>query len=159
MSTWSLFRRRLSWGLPLLVAATVVGSAAGVDRLGLLCLAQQEDGKWRNADPNTRSLTRIELDFTCQDQILNGEPYPPGPPWHTHVWGKCHPSDCDWGNVGGERLSNDKIYSRYNQGYARRYVYSKMSQYRPGQLWVYTWTDFSSNSRQDYGSHNWFVRE
>jgi hypothetical protein len=34
-----------------------------------------------------------------------------------------------------------------------------MSQYRPGQLWVYTWTDFSSTSRQDYGSHNWYVPE
>lgn len=159
MSTWHLLRRRLLLTLPLIVGAAMLGSAGGADRVLLQCLTQKEDGKWRNADPNTRSLTRIELEFTCQDQILNGEPYPPGPPWHMHVWGKCHPTDCDWGRIGAERLSNNKIYGRYNQGYAKRYVYARMSQYRPGQLWVYAWTDFSSSSRQDYGSHNWFVRE
>jgi hypothetical protein len=159
MSMHDIFGRVLRPGLPLLVAVSVVAITAGATRSAILCLTPQEEGAWRNADPNTRSLTRVNLRFTCQDQILNGEPYPPGPAWHIHVWGKCHPSDCDWGEVGAERLSNDKIYGHYNQGFARRYVYARMSQYRPGQLWVYTWTNFTSSDRQDYGSHNWYVRE
>src|SRR5262245_59178703 len=44
------------------------------------CAAQAREGNWANADPNTSSLTRAELRFTCQDQVLNGQPYPPGPP-------------------------------------------------------------------------------
>jgi hypothetical protein len=122
------------------------------------CLVQNEAGNWRNADASTPSLTRIQLRFTCQDQILNGQPYPPGPPWHIHVFGKCHPTDCDWGEVGAERLGSGHVYGTYNQGFARRYVYARMSQYRPGQLWVYTWTDFADPNRPDYGVHNWFVR-
>lgn len=121
-----------------------------------LCAAQEEDGNWVNVDSDTRSLTRIELEFVCQDQIINGEPYPPGPPWWVQVYGKCHPSDCDWGRVEAKRLGTDHIYAFYDQGFARRHVWARMSQYRPGQLWVYTYTDFTDPSRPDYAVHNWF---
>ena len=125
---------------------------------GALCITQPEDGNWTNTDPNTRSLTRVQLRFVCQDQILNGEPYPPGPPWHTHVFGKCSPTDCDWGEVGAQKLSSGHVYAFYDQGFAKRHVWAKMSQFRPGQLWVYTYTDFTDPNRPDYDVHNWFRR-
>lgn len=129
------------------------------DHVGALCLQPQEEGNWQNTDSNTRSLTQMRLRFVCQDQILNGEPYPPGPPWYVHVFGKCHPTDCDWGEVGAQELGTGHMYAFYDQGFAKRYVYAKMSQYRPGQLWVYTWTDFTDPNRPDYGIHNWFTRQ
>lgn len=150
-------------------ATTLIGIQAAIGSLLLfvfvqepahaLCLAQPEDGSWINSDPQTRSLTRIELRFNCQDQILNGQPYPPGPPWRVHIWGSCSPQDCDWGQADAERLSTNHIYAFYDQGFARRHVYARMSQYRPGQLWVYTYTDFTDPNRPDYDVHNWFVRE
>ena len=124
-----------------------------------MCLAQEESGKWRNSDPNTRSLRRIELRFVCQDQILNGEPYPPGAPWYIHVFGSCEPTDCDWHEVPADRLTSGYVLGRYKQGYAKRFVYARMSQLYPGQLYVYTWTDFKDEARNDYASTNWFVRE
>lgn len=124
-----------------------------------VCVQPQEEGSWRNADGNTDSLTRIKLRFVCQDRIVNGEPYPPGPPWYVHIFGKCHPTDCDWGEVGAQSISSGHIYAVYDQGFAKRYVYAKMSINRPGQLWVYTWSNFMDPSREDYESHNWFVRE
>jgi hypothetical protein len=122
------------------------------------CIQPEEEGNWANTDSNTNSITRIQLRFVCQDQILNGQPYPPGPPWYVHVFGKCHPTDCDWAEVGAQRLSAGHIFATYNQGFARRYVYAKMSMYRPGQLWVYIWTDFTDPSRPDYALQNWFRR-
>jgi hypothetical protein len=139
-------------------AALVVVCVFWPQPVAALCAQPEEEGNWENTDPNTRSLTRIQLRFVCQDQILNGEPYPPGPPWYVHVFGKCHPTDCDWGEVGAQRLSSGHIFAFYDQGFARRYVYARMSQYRPGQLWVYTWTDFTDPSRPDYDVHNWFRR-
>ncbi|UCE66117.1 MAG: hypothetical protein JSU85_14910 [Candidatus Zixiibacteriota bacterium] len=124
-----------------------------------LCADPPEDGNWVNTDPNTRGITKINLRFVCQDQILNGELYPPGPPWYMHIWGKCHPNDCDWGEVGAREVNTstrDFIYTVYRQGFATRYVYASMSIYRPGQLWVYIWTDFADPNRPDYEMHNWF---
>jgi len=125
------------------------------------CIAQQEVGSWVNADPNTRSLTRADLRLTCQDQVLNGEPYPPGPPWHMHLWGKCSPTDCDWSEIGADSVtigSRTYVHAIYHQGFATRYVYADMSLYRPGQLWIWMWTDFADPGRADYESQNWFIR-
>jgi hypothetical protein len=124
-----------------------------------LCATPPEQGNWVNANPNTNSQTRIQLRFVCQDQILNGQPYPPGPPWYVRVFGKCHPTDCDWGEVGAQKLNSGQIYAYYNQGFAKRHVYAKMSQSYPGQLWVYTWTDFTDPNRADYETQNWFKRQ
>jgi hypothetical protein len=145
------------WGsriaLVLLSFTFLLGAAFGQ------CVQPPEEGRWRNADPNSNSLTRIQLRFVCQDQILNGQPYPPGPPWYVHIFGKCSPTDCDWNEVGATRLSSGFVYAVYDQGFAKRYVYAKMSAYRPGQLWVYAFTDFTDPGRPDYVVNNWFVRE
>ena len=144
----------------LIVALAIVGLAMALtpERAIALCIQPDEDGNWVNTDPNTRSITRIPLRFVCQDQVLNGQLYPPGPPWYVNVFGKCHPTDCDWSEVGAQRLDSEHIYAFYDQGFAKRYVYAKMSQYRSGQLWVYTWTDFADSNRPDYGVHNWFTK-
>lgn len=126
-----------------------------------LCAEQPEDGSWVNSDPNTRSLTRAKLRFICQDQVRNGQIYPPGPPWYIHLWGKCHPTDCDWGEVGAQWRTvgtRDYIYTVYHHGFATRYVYADMSQSRPGQLWIWMWTNFTDPGRSDYASSNWFRR-
>ena len=130
-----------------------------LETAGALCASQPEDGDWINTDPNTRSISRIKLIFVCQDQILNGRPYPPGPVWSVQIHGRCHPTDCDWGTVGAERLGTDHIFAVFHQGFAIRYVYAKMSQYRLGQLWVYTYTDFLDSTRNDYEVQNWFQLE
>ncbi len=127
-----------------------------------LCLTQPEDGTWRNSDPNTRGLTQAVLQFICQDQILNGQPYPPGPPWRVHLWGACEPTDCDWSEMGAEVVSiGERTYVRavYDQGFATRYVYADMSMYREGQLWIWMWTDFADPGRPDYETQNWFTRQ
>ena len=80
-----------------------------------LCIQPEEEGTWQNTDPDTRSLTRIELRFVCQDQIMNGQPNPPGPPWYVHVFGKCHPTDCNCGEVGDQEIGTGHIYAFYDQ--------------------------------------------
>lgn len=147
---------RICLGLLAFVAFASISAPANAS-----CVTQPEDGSWVNADPNTRSLTRADLRFTCQDQVLNGQLHPPGPPWHVHLWGKCHPTDCDWSTVGANVVTiggRTFIHAVYNQGFARRYVYADMSLHRPGQLWIWMWTDFTDPGRADYESQNWFVR-
>jgi hypothetical protein len=123
------------------------------------CSTPTEEGHWKNDDPNTNSLTRADVRFVCQDHILNGEPYPPGPPWYLHVFGNCSPTDCDWGEVGAQRVEGGYVYGVYDHGFAKRFVWVRMSQNRPGHLWIYLWTDFVDPGRADYAIQAWFHRE
>lgn len=132
---------------------TLISSQSPADAL---CVTPQEEGNWRNTDPQSNHIPEIRLRFVCQDVILNGQP--PGPSWYVHVFGKCSPTNCDWGEVPAQRLSSGQIYAVYNQGFATKYVYAKMSQYRPGQLWVYTSVDFADPNRADYTKQEWFER-
>lgn len=143
----------------LVVSSIIIAAVIFPQSAFALCVQPEEKGTWTNSDTQTSSITRIELEFVCQDQIKNGQPYPPGPPWYVHVYGKCSPTDCDWGRIGAQELSSNQIYASYDQGFAERFIYIAMSQYRPGQLWVYTYTDFSDPDRSDYDVHNWFQRQ
>jgi hypothetical protein len=121
------------------------------------CATPKEEGSWANVNPQTSSITLVQVRFVCQDQILNGKPYPPGPPYYIHIYGKCHPTDCDWGEVGATRPST-AITATYNQGFAKRLVYVRMSPARPDQLWVQTRTTFSDPRRASYTSNDYFIR-
>jgi hypothetical protein len=46
----------------------------------------QFTGDWKNMDPNTKGITTL---------IITGN----GNDLRMHAWGKCHPQDCDWGEV------------------------------------------------------------
>ncbi len=63
--------------------------AAGVVLVALSCSAYaaigQFEGKWKNIDPNG-GLTTLEI------RVSGGKV-------KVHGWGKCQPTDCDWGTV------------------------------------------------------------
>jgi hypothetical protein len=44
-------------------------------------------GNWRNVDPATRGVTRLQIDTSPNVTV--------------HAWGKCSPTDCDNGTVNG----------------------------------------------------------
>ncbi|OPX79471.1 MAG: hypothetical protein A4E45_00627 [Methanosaeta sp. PtaB.Bin039] len=46
----------------------------------------QFSGGWKNTDPNTSGITRLEIS-TSESYIS------------VQAWGKCHPEDCDWGEA------------------------------------------------------------
>jgi hypothetical protein len=147
-----------SKGAPVKVSAAQLSA----DRAKMICSGHAEEyGNWVNADPSTAGIARIEL-RDCQSVVVcNGDIctiyHDAG--WATHVFGKCSPTNCDWGWSKAEfRLSSGHIYGYYDQGFAKRYVYAKMSQTYPGRLWVYWRTDFVDPNRQDYEKQEWFDR-
>jgi hypothetical protein len=145
-----------------LVATGSRSSIANSTVSPMLCSGHAvEYGDWVNADPSMAGIARIELRDCQSVTVCNGDicsiTYDAG--WIMHVFGKCSPTNCDWGWTQGQfRLSSGHIYGFYDQGFAKRYVWAKMSQYRPGQLWVDTWTDFVDPNRADYDHQDWFVR-
>jgi hypothetical protein len=45
------------------------------------------EGSWRNVDPATSGLTTLQINTSGVVKV--------------HAWGRCHPTDCDWGEVTG----------------------------------------------------------
>lgn len=127
-------------------------SRSGLERNALKRSAQAMPGvgEWVNADPNARGIVQIELQDCLSVTTCSGDTrqiaYNAG--WRMGVWDKCSPTNCDWGwSAPSFTTPSGRTYGFYGQGFARRKVYAKMSQYRPGQLWVYWETDFVDPNR------------
>jgi hypothetical protein len=136
----------------------LLGCSLPVPNAHASCLEPHEAGQWTNVVPDMRSVVSIDLRFICQDHILNGAPYPPGPEWYVHAVGRCEPIDCDWHEDGAERLATTHIYAVFAQGSARRYVYLRLSQSQQDLLWAWIYTDFRDPTRGNYGAYDWFRR-
>ena len=67
----------------LLLLITATCSSASIDQFA---------GSWNNVDPNTGGITKIEIAAS-------------GTSAQVHVWGRCHPSDCDWGTVNAQAFA------------------------------------------------------
>ena len=164
MSTRFSSHRRVGALLAVLIvgltamAGVAVATAAPASAL---CATPPMTGNWRNIDPNTRSVTRIVVGFNCGDQILcdtnghctGGESY-----YTTHPFGKCHPTDCDWGVRRAYAMADGWERSSYTYSWATTYVWIKTYSYSGlTYLRVYTWTDFTAaDGRTDYSTDEWF---
>jgi hypothetical protein len=142
----------------LALTAGVIASAALCESAHASCAVPPEAGTWINDDADTTSLSRVEVRFVCQDRMLDGEPYPPGAPWYARVYARCERGDCDWADTTARSIG-DYLYAVYEQAYARRFLWIRMSRLKPGELWMFVWTDFADPGRRDYTVQGWFHRE
>jgi hypothetical protein len=159
----SLRKEWIVLGLLLAPALVLIGSGAA--QAGM-CFIPAEEGNWTNYDSNTRGITKLEFRMECRSL-----PDPPcsgglctstsavAPHYFIHLYGSCSPTDCNWGEVEGERLSGslDGWYRFiYDHGFARRYVYARTYQQWPGWLRLWIYTDFVDPGRADYVMDDWF---
>ena len=63
-------------------------------------------GLWRNVDPETRSWTKVKI--SAKNDTLS-----------VHIWGKCHPSDCDLG-LATAKYKGSPIVLFADEGYVKR---------------------------------------
>jgi hypothetical protein len=153
MST-SLSRRDLMRRSALILGGAGAATLLGAGTASALCVTPAQEGDWVNINPGTRSIRRIKLRFVCQDQILNGKPYPPGAPWYVTIWAACHPSSCAWGERPAKRLFGT-IMANYDHGFAKR---SLLINTAPGgRLAVRMHTNFR-DGRTDYDTLDVFRR-
>ena len=119
-------------------------------------------GDWRNI-ANTNAMTRALVSFTCSDVILcdttghctGGDSY-----YSTQMFGKCSPTDCNWGTVRAYPQYDGWIKSTYNFGFKTSSVWLKTySYYGLTYLRVWVYNDFTpADGRTDYTTDEWFLR-
>lgn len=141
------------------LGATVVTAAPA----HALCSTPAMAGNWHNINSGTRSLTRVNVTFVCDDVRLcdtsghctGGESY-----FTLRPFGKCSPTDCDWGTKKAATMSDGWQRATYGYSWATKYVWVKTYVYSGvTYLRVYTWTDFTAaDGRTDYSTDEWMLK-
>ena len=109
-------------------------------------------GAFVNIDPNTRGVTRLELN---DDDTIN-------------VWGRCHPNDCNWGpetafaygsHVAADlRTAADAVTATYVKGFATTILL--ITPLKENRIRVDVFTRFTDRTRRSaYAQSYVLVRE
>jgi hypothetical protein len=138
------------------------GHSTGPTARAALCSAPMV-GDWRNINGSTNAMTRALVDFDCQDVILcdtDGHCTGGDSAYYMHVYGKCSPTDCDWGRKRADDMGGGWIRSIYGFGFKTSHVWLKTyNYYGLTYLRVWVYNDFASwDGRTDYTTDEWFLR-
>ena len=139
------------FGLAALLVATMPSDAHA------LCAAQQMEGTWTNTNPSTTGITRIQVTFPCNDTNTS-----PQLPDTVHAWGKCSPTDCDWGGQAitykfwsAAIFQYTHVVATYDQGFARKTL--RVFLLEDGRLFVFRETRYT-DGRRDFSKGEFFVK-
>jgi hypothetical protein len=64
------------------------------------------EGQWVNLNPHTTTITKMSIGSRGSQMVI-------------HAWGKCEPTDCDWGTQAG-LLVGQTLTVNWNQGFVNR---------------------------------------
>ena len=127
-----------------------------------LCTASPLQGDWRNINASTNAMTRVVVETcqpitTCSGSICSTT-YDAGT--FMTPYGKCWPSDCNWGRKQAQYMGDGWIRTIHDFGFKTSHVWAKTYDYYGRtylRLWVYN--DFSpSDGRTDYTTDEWFLK-
>jgi hypothetical protein len=154
---------RLLAALFVAVAATVGVGLVTATPAQASCSSSPMTGDWHNIDGSTRSITRTVVGFNCGDVVLcdtngncsGGQSY-----FTVRPYGKCSPTDCDWGVRRTSPMADGWQRATFTSSYATRYFWVKTyAYYGRTYLRVYVNTDFTAaDGRTDYVSDEWMLK-
>jgi hypothetical protein len=100
-------------------------------------------GKWTNVNSETRGITTVLISEDNSGLKIE-------------VWGKCHPTDCDWGVVPAHKIAAsvdagtfDYLFATWPFGFEDTYVSFKLSDDPEPKLLVSDIGIFKDNSKRD----------
>jgi hypothetical protein len=104
-------------------------------------------GDWTNVDANTAGITTLSIAVS-------------GSTANVHAWGKCHPTDCDWGMVSAYSFAPSVTSDPVSQAQALMAVFDAgfkettlFIKPQGNRLSVQSYTYFKDNSgRANYAS-------
>lgn len=111
-------------------------------------------GTWVNTNSNTRGITRFVVKSTGSNTV------------NVQVFGKCHPTDCDWGTTkmvtyGSNVQDKDHKFAtaNYNPGFSSTLLTFNLNLGNKKEITLQSFTQFLDNSgRQNYSSVEYFKR-
>ncbi|MEH1934507.1 MAG: hypothetical protein V7L14_12470 [Nostoc sp.] len=109
-------------------------------------------GTWVNKDANTPNITRLVITSGSGNKL------------NIQVFGKCHPSDCDWGTaplltygINVQDTNHKYATANYNKGFANSFLTLGSARQ---EVLLQGYTQFLDNSgRQNYYSREHFQKQ
>ena len=104
-------------------------------------------GFWVNKNTGKPNITKVDIDKVGNIMLVR-------------IWGKCHPTDCDWGieTTDISDASDGTLNLVWDQGFAIKT--QELILLSDGRLKVKTFCHFTDNSgRTDYKSTEYFIKE
>lgn len=104
-------------------------------------------GFWVNKNTSKPSITKVDIDKVGNIMLVR-------------IWGKCHPTDCDWGieTTDISDASDGTLNLVWDQGFAIKT--QELILLSDERLKVKTFCHFTDNSgRTDYKSTEYFIKE
>jgi thiol-disulfide isomerase/thioredoxin len=100
-------------------------------------------GEWCNKDFSTPGITRVHI-RTVDDRLT------------VHMWGRCHPKECDWGEAAATK-SSQGLSVKWDHGFAVKT--QELRILANGDLQVDTRARFTDGSgRRDYDASDTFAK-
>lgn len=129
-----------------------------------LCQTPAEQGDWHNINSATSSVTRVTASLTsCGDQTqcdTDGHCSTTPTTYAVRVWGKCSPTDCDWGTVSAPGRNDGWILAKYKFSFKTSSVWLRAYPYS-GRTYLRVYVDNRFNpgdGRANYVTDEWFVK-
>jgi len=137
-----------------IISLVLVGLLALFLSVNATASMSQFSGRWTNVDSNTGGLTTLDISVS-------------GTSAQVHAWGKCHPTDCDWGSVNayafgpdvGSNLVNNAqaLLAVFNSGHSQTTLVIQPTS--GNRLKVMSFDRFTDNSgRSNYMSEDTFQK-
>jgi hypothetical protein len=157
--------RRIIHALAALTLVAGLGTAVGVATAGpagASCAPNPMHGDWYNIDANSRAMARVVVETcasvtTCSNGACS---VAHGAGTYLTPYGKCTPTNCNWGRTLGQNMSDGWVRTIHNFGFKTSYVWVRTYQYY-GLTYLRVWVnnDFTpADGRADYITDEWFLR-
>jgi hypothetical protein len=145
-----------------LLGGTVATTAVTASPAAALCVANPLEGDWHNVNTSTPAMTRILIETcqpvtTCSGGVCSTT-FDAGT--FTTPFGKCQPTDCGWGRLQAQYMTDGWIRTIYNFGFKTSYVWARnYTYYGLTYLRLYVSNDFTAaDGRTDYVTDEWLLK-
>jgi hypothetical protein len=159
-----MFRRLVSSCT--VVALVLTGAAAaqviGAGPASASCTSNPIEGNWRNINTATSGMTGVLIEtcqpiVTCSGDVCSIQH---GAGTFMTPFGKCHPTDCNWGRRQAQSMGGGWIRTTIDFGFKRADVWAKTYDYY-GRTYLRLWVnhDFTAaDGRADYVTDDWMLK-
>jgi hypothetical protein len=146
----------------MLLGGLVVATTAAATPASALCSPSAITGDWRNINTSTPAMSRVIVETcqpvtTCSGGVCSTR-HDAGV--FMTPFGRCHPTDCNWGRRQADFPDGSWIRTIHNFGFKTAHVWARTESHHGRtylRLWVFN--DFTpADGRADYVTDEWFLQ-